>query len=79
MKLLFVLIGVVPLAVGGAGIASFLLQRAGYDVAVWAVLPFLGLLAFVLVLGAVLGRMASGTDKEQSPEGGGDEARREDD
>lgn len=77
MRLLFILIGVVPLAVGGAGLASFLLLRAGYGIAVWALLPLLGLLAFAVVLGAVLGRRASGTGKERSADG--EEPRREDD
>lgn len=58
--LLFVLIGAVPLAVVGSGLASFLLLRAGYGPLVWAGLPFLGLMLAVGVLGLVLGLAASG-------------------
>src|SRR5215210_3219595 len=38
--MLFVLIGVIPLVVAGAGVASFLLLRAGYGLVVGALLPF---------------------------------------
>ncbi|MBA2441397.1 MAG: hypothetical protein H0V53_03185 [Rubrobacter sp.] len=77
MTLLFLLLALVPLAVGAAGLVTFLLQRAGYGAAVWALLPLLGLLAFVTVLGAILGRMAGGNAGERSADG--EEPRREDD
>ncbi len=83
MTLLFLLIGLVPFAVGVAGLIAFLLQRAGYGAAVWALLPFLGLLAFVTVLGAILGRMAGGSGKERGADASantdGEEPRGEDD
>ncbi|CAN5876968.1 hypothetical protein BH23ACT11_BH23ACT11_14990 [soil metagenome] len=61
--LLVVLVGAVPLAVLGAGVVAFLLLRAGYSVFVWAVVPFLGVLVVVALLGLVLGRAASGRAK----------------
>lgn len=76
MTLLLVLIGVVPLLVGGAGVASFLLLRAGYGFLVWGVLPFLTLLLVAGTFGLVLGRAAKVTPSEKSRgggEGGGDE------
>jgi hypothetical protein len=45
----------------GAGLASFLLLRAGYGFLVWGLLPFLTLLLAALVLGAVLWWAAGGT------------------
>ena len=75
ITLLFVLLGVVPLLVGGAGVASFLLLRAGYDFLVWGLLPLVVLLLIAGSLGAVLG-MAAGGDppgagrKEEKPRGG---------
>jgi hypothetical protein len=56
--MLFVLIGVVPLVVAGAGVASFLLLRAGYGLVVGALLPFAVSLLIVAILGAALGRAA---------------------
>ncbi len=58
--LLVVLVLAVPLLVGGAGVASLLLLRAGYGVLVWGLLPLLGLLLSAGVLGGVLGRAARG-------------------
>lgn len=60
MILLFALVGLVPLLAGGAGLAAFLLQRAGFGLAVWGLLPLLGLCVAVLALGAALGRAAGG-------------------
>lgn len=57
--LLAVLVLVVPLIVISSGLVSFFLYRAGYNLFVWAILPFLGSLLIVLVLGVVLGRAAS--------------------
>jgi hypothetical protein len=56
--LLFVLLGTVPLVVAGAGVAAFLLMRAGYSVLVWAVVPFVGSLLIVAALAFVLSRAA---------------------
>ena len=60
LTLLLVLLGVVPLVVGGAGLASFLLLRSGYGYLVGGVVPFLVSLLVVGVVGALLGRAASG-------------------
>jgi hypothetical protein len=60
-RMLFVLIGVVPLVVAGAGVASFLLLRAGYGLVVGALLPFALSLLLVAILGAALGRAAGRT------------------
>jgi hypothetical protein len=56
--MLFVLIGVVPLVVAGAGLVSFLLLRAGYGLVVGALLPFAVSLLLVAILAAALGRAA---------------------
>jgi hypothetical protein len=56
--MLFVLIGAVPLVVAGAGLASFLLLRAGYGLVVGALLPFAVSLLLAAALGAALGRAA---------------------
>ncbi|MGB3635705.1 MAG: hypothetical protein WA982_16840 [Rubrobacteraceae bacterium] len=56
--LLAVLVGAVPLAVLCSGVVAFLLLRAGFGIFVWAVLPFLGLLVIVAVLGIFLSRAA---------------------
>ena len=58
--MLFVLIGAVPLVVAGAGLASFLLLRAGYGLFVGALLPFAVSLLLAAALGAALGRAAGG-------------------
>ena len=64
--MLFVLIGVVPLVVGGAGAASFLMLRAGYGFVIGALLPFTVSLLLVAILGATLGwaagRRSRGSD-----------------
>ncbi len=57
--LLAVLVGAVPLAVLLAGVVAFLLLRAGFGILVWAVLPFLGVLVVVAMLGVFLSRAAS--------------------
>lgn len=71
LVLLFVLLVTVPLLVGGAGVASFLLLRAGYGVLVWGLLPFLVLLALAGMLGIFIGRAARVTRGE-----GGDDPKR---
>jgi hypothetical protein len=58
--MLFVLIGAVPLVVAGAGVASFMLLRAGYGLVVGALLPFAVSLLLAAALGAALGRAAGG-------------------
>lgn len=66
LTLLFVLLGAVPLIVGGSGVVSYLLWRAGNGLLVWGVLPFAASLLLVGVLGAILGLAAGGT--RNSPE-----------
>ena len=58
--LLFVLLGTVPLVVAGAGVAAFLLMRAGFGVLIWAVLPFLASLLAVAAIAFLLSRAAGG-------------------
>ncbi len=58
--LLFILVGVVPLVVAGAGFVSFVLLRAGYGLFVGGVVPFVVSLLLAAALGALLGRAASG-------------------
>lgn len=58
MAMLFALVGAVPLVVGGAGLAAFLLQRAGFGIVVWGLLPVLAMLTVVGVLGVVFGKAA---------------------
>jgi hypothetical protein len=80
--LLFILVGVVPLVVVGAGVVSLLLLRAGYGLFVGAVVPFVVSLLFAAALGGLLGRAASGRrgpgrdrppDKEPGPSRGQDD------
>ena len=56
--LLFVLLGTVPLVVAGAGVAAFLLLRAGFGFLVWGVLPFVASLLAVAAISFVLSRAA---------------------
>ena len=65
--LLFILIGVIPVVVVGAGVVSFLLLRAGHGLLVGAVVPFVVSLLLAAALGALLGRAASG--RRRGPEG----------
>ncbi len=65
--MLFVLIGVVPLVVASAGLASFLLLRAGYGLVIGALLPFAVSLLLAAALGAVLGRAAGGQRRTRGP------------
>lgn len=65
MTLLFVLVAAVPLGVAAAGIASFLLLRAGYGILVWAGLPFLGLVLAAGVFAFFLGRAARGRQRPE--------------
>ena len=56
--LLFVLLGTVPLVVAGAGVAAFLLMRAGFGFLVWGVAPFLASLLAVAAISFALSRAA---------------------
>jgi hypothetical protein len=58
--LLFVLLGTVPLVVAGAGVAAFLLMRAGFGFLVWGVLPFVASLLAVAAISFALSRAARG-------------------
>jgi hypothetical protein len=70
--LLFVLLGTVPLVVAGAGVAAFLLMRAGYGVLVWAVSPFMASLLIVAALAFVLSRAArAGRGRDERGTSGG--------
>ncbi len=57
--LLFVMISVVPVIVALAFVVAVLLQRAGFGLAIWALLPFVVSMALVGGLGVVLGRAAA--------------------
>ncbi|CAN5321487.1 hypothetical protein BH24ACT19_BH24ACT19_14830 [soil metagenome] len=81
LNLLLVLLGAVPLIVGGSGLVSYLLWRAGYGFLVWGLLPFAASLLLVGVLGAVLG-LAAGSTRDAPEENDGNSGkgpRREDD
>jgi hypothetical protein len=56
--LLFILLGTVPLVVAGAGVAGFLLMRAGFDFLVWGVVPFVASLLAVAAISFALSRAA---------------------
>lgn len=70
--LLFVLIGAVPILVVTAGVAAFLLLRAGYGPLVWGVAPFAALAVVVGLLGLILGRAAGGSLPGRGTRGRGD-------
>lgn len=85
---LYILSGALLLLVisgASAGVISFLLLRAGYDVLVWGLLPFLSLLLISLALcgvvwwaaGGALPGAGRGRDSREGPPGEG--SRREDD
>ena len=57
--LLLVLISVVPVIVAMAFVVAVLLQRAGFGLAIWALLPFAVSMALIGGLGGVLGRAAA--------------------
>lgn len=67
--LLAIFVGLVPLVVLLAGVVAFLLLRAGSSIFVWAMLPLLGSLVIVGILGFVLGRAAGGRGRtpEEKP------------
>ena len=66
--LLFVLLLTVPLVVGGAGVAAFLLMGAGFGFLVWGVVPFLASLLAVAALSFALSRAARADRDESSGE-----------
>ena len=57
--LLLVLVSVVPVIVALAFVAAILLARAGFGLAIWALVPFVVSMALIGVLGVVLGRAAA--------------------
>jgi hypothetical protein len=68
--LLFVLLGTVPLVVAGAGVAAFLLMRAGFGFLIWGVVPFMASLVVVAAVSFLLSRAARvGRGGEGSSEG----------
>jgi membrane protein implicated in regulation of membrane protease activity len=68
--LLFVLLGTVPLVVALAGVAAFLLMRAGFGFLVWGLVPFVTSLLAVAALSFALSRAArAGRDRDESSEG----------
>jgi nitrogen fixation/metabolism regulation signal transduction histidine kinase len=56
--LLFALVAVVPVVVALAFVAAVLLQRAGFGLVVWALVPFVVSMLLIAGLGVVLGRAA---------------------
>jgi hypothetical protein len=62
----------------GAGLASFLLLRAGYGFLVWGLLPFLALVLAALVLITFVLRAAGGRLPGVGRSGGPEEKRRDD-
>ena len=56
--LLFALVAIVPVVVAVAFVAAVLLQRAGFGLVVWALVPFVVSMALIAGLGVVLGRAA---------------------
>ena len=57
--LLLVLISVVPVIVALTFVVAILLQRAGFGLVIWALLPFVVSMALIGALGLVLGRAAA--------------------
>ena len=57
--LLFVLVSVVPVIVAVAFVIAVLLQRAGFGLVVWALVPFVVSMALIGALGVILGRAAT--------------------
>jgi membrane protein implicated in regulation of membrane protease activity len=64
--LLFVLLGTVPLVVAGAGVAAFLLMRAGFGFLIWGVVPFVVSLLAVAAISFLLSRAARAGRDEPS-------------
>jgi hypothetical protein len=68
--LLFVLLGAVPLVVAAAGVAAFLLMRAGFGFLVWGITPFVGSLVVVAAISFALSRAAR-MDRDRGESSGG--------
>ena len=66
--LLFVLLLAVPLVVGVAGVAAFLLMRAGFGFLIWGVVPFVASLLAVAGLSFALSRAARASRDQSSEE-----------
>jgi hypothetical protein len=64
--LLFILLCTVPIVVGGAGVAAFLLMRAGFGFLIWGVVPFVASLLVVGALSYALSRAARASRDESS-------------
>jgi hypothetical protein len=68
--LLILLLVTVPLVVAGAGVAAFLLMRAGFGFLVWGVVPFVASLLAVAAISFALSRAARiGRDGDTSSDG----------
>ena len=70
--MLIVLVVAVPVIVGLALLVAVLLQRAGFGLFVWALLPFLVSMALIGGLGLLLGRAATSSTPDERRSGGGD-------
>lgn len=57
--LLLALVAAVPVIVAAALVVAVLLQRAGFGLVVWALVPFAVSMALIGVLGIALGRAAT--------------------
>ena len=64
--LLLALVAIVPVVVAVAFVAAVVLQRAGFGLVVWALLPFVVSMALIAGLGVVLGRAAVRSSEERS-------------
>lgn len=76
LTLLLILVCTIPLVVVAAGLASFLLLRAGYGYLIGGGLPLLACLLIAGVLGALLGGAASRNrvrSADKSRNGGNDD------
>ena len=70
--LLLLFMAVVPVIVGLALLAAVLLQRAGFGLVVWALVPFIVSMLLIAGLGVVLGRAAA------RPQDGSSRSRKDD-
>jgi hypothetical protein len=68
--LLIILLVTVPLVVAGAGVAAFLLMRAGFGFLIWGVVPFVSSLVAVAAISFLLSRAArADRGRDEPPEG----------
>ena len=77
ITLLLFMVVAVPANVVVALVAAVLLARAGFGIAVWALVPFGVSMALILALGIVLGRAAA-RSADGGPNGGPNGERRSD-